>query len=166
MRWLWLKKTLPDRLWTGLDIQVHPCAAAMFAVSVCSVVLVMGLTLSFGMIDGWRGNLQLIWPPTCFPQSLKALSREVLDVLDNNQRANDISGDISQQNFSEFFMCWDVLQGFQLVPEIPEQHIWSPSVSGSYSSKSAYERFQVGSIKFEPAARIWKTWAQVVIFLL
>jgi hypothetical protein len=48
---------LPDRLWTGLDIQVHPCAAAMFAVSVCSVVLVMGLTLSFGMIDGWRGNL-------------------------------------------------------------------------------------------------------------
>lgn len=38
MRWLWLKKTLPNRLWVGLDIQVSPlrsCVAAMFDVSVC-----------------------------------------------------------------------------------------------------------------------------------
>lgn len=35
---MWLNKTLPDQMWAGLDIQVHPCAAAMFAASVRSVV--------------------------------------------------------------------------------------------------------------------------------
>lgn len=38
MMWLWLKKTLPDQLWVGLDIHVHPCNAAMFVVFVRSMV--------------------------------------------------------------------------------------------------------------------------------
>jgi hypothetical protein len=38
MRWLWLKKTQPDRPWSGLDIQVHPNVAAMFAISVVTSV--------------------------------------------------------------------------------------------------------------------------------
>jgi hypothetical protein len=38
MRWLWLKKTQPDWPWSRLDIQVHPNAAAMFALSVVTSV--------------------------------------------------------------------------------------------------------------------------------
>ena len=38
MRWLWLKKTQHDRPWSGLDIQVHPNVAAMFAISVVTSV--------------------------------------------------------------------------------------------------------------------------------
>lgn len=51
LRWLWLKKMQPDRPWAGLDIQVHPCAAAMFTVSVCSVVGDGAATLFW--LDRW-----------------------------------------------------------------------------------------------------------------
>lgn len=33
------------------------------------------------------------------------------------------------------------------------------SVSGVFTSKSAYDHFFVGAVGFEPANRIWKTWA-------
>jgi hypothetical protein len=38
MRWLWLRKTQPDRYWAGLDFQVHPKASAKFAASIKSVI--------------------------------------------------------------------------------------------------------------------------------
>jgi hypothetical protein len=38
MRWLWLRKTQPDRPWTELNIQVHPNVSAMFSSLVISVV--------------------------------------------------------------------------------------------------------------------------------
>jgi hypothetical protein len=38
MIWLWLKKTQLDHPWAGLDIQVHPNAAALFIVSVQTVI--------------------------------------------------------------------------------------------------------------------------------
>jgi hypothetical protein len=37
--------------------------------------------------------------------------------------------------------------------------IKSPSASGDYSTKSAYDRFMAGSVSFEPATRIWISWA-------
>jgi hypothetical protein len=44
----------------------------------------------------------------------------------------------------------------QLEPGVPDQHYWTPAASGIYSSKSAYNRFFLGSIAFESADRIWK----------
>jgi hypothetical protein len=66
---------------------------------------------------------------------------------------------LTPQAFGEFLLLWDLLQEVQLVPETPDQHRWSPSSSGLYSSKSAYNRFFVGAVGFEPAGRIWKNWA-------
>jgi hypothetical protein len=48
-RWLWLRKTQPDRPWTGMDIQVHPNVTALFSVSVISMVE-MANQLVFGVI--------------------------------------------------------------------------------------------------------------------
>jgi hypothetical protein len=36
---------------------------------------------------------------------------------------------------------------------------WTPSNSGFYSSKSAYEKLFMGAIQFEPSKRIWGAWA-------
>lgn len=38
MIWLWLAKNQPDFPGNLLEIQVHPCAAALFASSMCSIV--------------------------------------------------------------------------------------------------------------------------------
>jgi hypothetical protein len=162
MRWLWLKKTLPNRLWAGLDIQISPlrsCVAAMFDVS-CVVVGNGNVADTLFWDDRWlEGEISIAYlAANLFSLVPKCIikRRKVRDALVNNQWVNDIWGPTSQQAFSEFFMCWDVLQGIQLVPEILDQHIWFPSALGS-CSKSAYESFFVGSIRFEPAARIWKT---------
>lgn len=56
-------------------------------------------------------------------------------------------------------MVWDLTQEIHLQPGIPDQHHWLPSALGSYSAKSAYDRFHAGLVTFEHAKRIWKCWA-------
>jgi hypothetical protein len=38
MRWLWLKKTDPTRLWTNFHVPVHKCVQAFFSVAVVSEI--------------------------------------------------------------------------------------------------------------------------------
>lgn len=160
MRWLWMKKTQPNPMWADLKIRVHPNAASMFACSVVSLVG-DGSQTSF-WTDRWRHGQALcdLAPvlvsrvPNRFLQS-----RTMKDALTKNGWVNDISGSISAQFLSEYFMVWDLIQGFQLHPGVSDQHHWTPSASGEYSSKSAYHRFFEGMVTFEPAARVWKSWA-------
>jgi hypothetical protein len=100
MRWIWLKKTQPDRIWSDLDIKINTNVAAMLA---CSMVSLVG--------DDTQ---------TCF-----------------------------------WTDRW--LHG-QIHPGIPDQHCWTPTASGYYS-KSAYDRFFGAAVLFEPAERIWRSWA-------
>lgn len=46
-----------------------------------------------------------------------------------------------------------------LQQEVPDQYKWKLTHTGSYSSKLAYAAFFVGTIKFGPWRRIWKSWA-------
>jgi hypothetical protein len=61
--------------------------------------------------------------------------------------------------FSEFFQIWDLVREVRLLSDVPDQHIWTLSSSGSYSSKSAYDRFMMGKVGFAPAELIWRSWA-------
>ena len=38
-------------------------------------------------------------------------------------------------------------------------HFWNLEANGTFSSKSCYRAFFVGSISFEPWRRLWKSWA-------
>jgi hypothetical protein len=54
---------------------------------------------------------------------------------------------------------------FQLLDEVvlhqgtPDTHIWRLSASGQFSTKSAYKALFQGATIFDPANRVWKTWA-------
>jgi hypothetical protein len=63
------------------------------------------------------------------------------------------------QALLEFFQVWDMLEGIQLQPGLPDHHCWTLSSSGINSSKSPYDRFFLRAVQFEPAERIWRTWA-------
>jgi hypothetical protein len=151
------KKTQPDRPWAGLDIQVHPNAAAVFAVSVQTVIGDVAATLFW--TDWWLEGKSLaeLAPNlvTAVPKRVTK-SRIVQQAMLQAVWVQDIRGNLTPQAFGEFFLLWDLLQEVQLVPGTPDQHRWSPSSSGLYSSKSAYNRFFVGAVGFEPAGRIWK----------
>jgi hypothetical protein len=85
--------------------------------------------------------------------------RTVHEKLSSGIWTNDVRNDLSDIAFLQFTCIWTTVQDIQLVPGVVDLHIWTPSSSGAFSSKSAYERFFVGAVNFEPADRIWKTWA-------
>jgi hypothetical protein len=44
-------------------------------------------------------------------------------------------------------------------PEILDTHIWQLSPTGQFSTMSAYMAMFQGAIPFQPANRVWRTWA-------
>jgi hypothetical protein len=71
----------------------------------------------------------------------------------------DIRGVLDAQVLMEYLQLWDVMETVSLAPGVSDQHLWTPSSYGQYSSRSAYRRFFICSVAFEPAHRIWKSWA-------
>ena len=64
--------------------------------------------------------------------------RTVRDAVHDLRWVRDIQGALSAQALFEYFLLWDILDGFQLSPGVQDQHCWTPSASGAFSSKSAY----------------------------
>lgn len=76
------------------------------------------------------------------------------------QWVKDIRGHhLSSRALMEYLLVWDLLAGVILSTTVPDQFKWTPSASGSYSSKSAYDHLFEGSVKFKPANRIWRSCA-------
>jgi hypothetical protein len=57
IRWLWLKKTQPNRPWAEFEVRTHPMAAALFAASMCSVVGNGTSTMFWS--DNWLNGMSL-----------------------------------------------------------------------------------------------------------
>ena len=71
----------------------------------------------------------------------------------------DIKRALTVQVLEDYFNIWDLVVGVALQQEVPDQFRWTLTQSGTYTSKSAYVAFFVGTIKFAPWKRIWKSWA-------
>jgi hypothetical protein len=69
----------------------------------------------------------------------------------------NIQGALTVQVLVEYLKLWEVVDDFTLQPIVSDQHIWKLTNSGLYTSKSAYNAFFLGSVKFAPWKRIWKT---------
>jgi hypothetical protein len=83
----------------------------------------------------------------------------VLEALSSGVWVNDIKRDLSDHAVFQCLCIWVLVQQVQLAPGVLDQHIWTPSSPGKYSTKSAYDRFFTGAVGFEPADQIWNTWA-------
>jgi hypothetical protein len=83
----------------------------------------------------------------------------VQEALDNLRWVSDIRGALSVDVMFEYLLLWDLLDNFQLQPDVPDVHVWKFSTSGQYSTKSAYDAMFEGATKFSAADRIWKSWA-------
>ncbi|WVZ88496.1 hypothetical protein U9M48_035013 [Paspalum notatum var. saurae] len=160
IRWLWLQKTDPSKPWAGLPVQVHRNAKALFDVAVVSVVG-NGETIKF-WTDRWlQGKNVAEHCPTLFKLIPKRAvkQRTVTQGVTDRKWILDISGALSVQVLVEYLRLWNLIEGVELRPDVADQHHWRFASHGSYSSKSAYEAFFVGSITFAPWRRVWKTWA-------
>ena len=72
---------------------------------------------------------------------------------------HDIKGALTVEVLVDYLLIWDMVEAVILRHDVQDHYKWKLTQHGSYSSKSAYEAFFVGSIKFGPWRRIWRTWA-------
>jgi hypothetical protein len=110
LRWLWLKKTQPDRPWAEFDIQIHPNAAALFSACVCYYVGDGASTLFW--TDRWlQGqSIKKIAPSLIrrIPKRVQFI-RTVQEALINSRWVNDIRGSLPEQVLLEYFNIWDLI---------------------------------------------------------
>jgi hypothetical protein len=160
IRWLWAQKTDDERPWAGLPIAVPHKARALFNVAVNAIVG-NGEKILF-WTDRWLDGYTMA---EIAPNLSKAVPkrtarrRTVAQALHNRSWTQDVKGARTVEVLLELFQIWDIVDGFVLHPQTPDQYKWNLTHDGSYSSKSAYAAFFEGSIKFGPWRRIWKTWA-------
>jgi hypothetical protein len=145
---------------TNMDIQAHPNVTALFSVSVISLVG-NGKSTCF-WTDWWLHGQNIVdLALALFALVHKPIAKKqtVQEALENHRWVGDIRGSLQDQAHLEFLLLWDTLQDIQINQGMSDYHRWTPSNSGVYSSKSAYERLFIRVVQFEPSGRIWGTWA-------
>jgi hypothetical protein len=160
IRWLWAQKTVPDRPWDGLPVAIPLKARALCDVAVDAIVG-NGDEILFWK-DRWLDDHTLAeMAPNLFRVVPKRVvkRRTVAQVLQNRRWVHDIRGGLTVEVLLEYLRIWDLVGGVILHEDVPDQYNWKLTQHESYTSKSAYEAFFVGSIRFGPWRRIWKTWA-------
>lgn len=124
IRWLWFQKTEHDRAWSGLDIQVHQNAIALFNIAIESHVKNGSTTLFW--TDKWLMGCSLseIAPRVVerVPVRIQT-TRLVAEGLLNQNWADDIQGGLSMVDLYEFFQLWDSIAEVMLSQE-EDIHIW------------------------------------------
>lgn len=160
LRWLWLEKTNPGRPWKLLKVQVPNAVRVMFAISVTSNVGDGSSTIFW--TDRWiHGKSLQDLAPALMSFVLRRgwRMRTVCDALHDNSWTSDIVGGLSVLAAWQLLQVHDVLAQMVLDPQQRDQHCWLPDPSGQFTTKSAYRRFNEGSVRFEPYKRLWKAWA-------
>jgi hypothetical protein len=114
-----------------------------------------------GLTGGYKEIPFRIWPwhfMLQFPNQLlkKDQSRRLWKISNGWMASGPACRPKLYSNFSSFGTlfrrCTSILRCLIIT-------IWTPSSIGVYSSKSAYDRFFMGSVQFEPAERILNSWA-------
>jgi hypothetical protein len=105
---------------------------------------------------GWGGGSPAVF--ALVPKRI-ANNRKVNEALLNMRWNSDFQGALSLTVLLEYFELYQLLQEVVLQPGTSDSHIWRLSASEQYSAKSAYKTLFQGAIAFEPAERVWKTWA-------
>ena len=123
MRWLWLRKTDPNRPWLGLAEEKEPVVEAMFQASIY-IELGDGCTTLFWS-DRWLQGKSLIdlAPCLCNAGVRIRTRRTVAQALLNGQWIKDITGALTVQVLLDFLQIWEKLQHVQL-HEHPDRVCW------------------------------------------
>lgn len=85
----------------------------------------------------------------------------MVKALQNKNWVNDIKVARTVQVMVDCLLIWGLVDDLSLQQNVPDQHRWKliKSESGTYSSRSVYAAFFMGTIKFVLQRTIWKWWA-------
>lgn len=75
--------------------------------------------------------------------------------MQDNNWMQDIVDGLSVVMTWQFLLLADAVGLVDIQDDTADQHTWLPCKSGVYSTKSAYQRYYMGRIAFEPHKRLW-----------
>lgn len=170
VRWVWLKKTQPDKPWASFDLQMNGCVNALFSMAVTTEIGDGRNTLFWK--DRWQlGQKVEDLAPLIYSMVPKRIAnrRTVAEALADQGWIADIHGIATVPVILQFLQLCHILSDMHIQHDMQDTHIWRLSPSGQYTAKSAYDALFQGSISFEPWERIWRSWcwhqASAIFFL-
>ncbi|WVZ52423.1 hypothetical protein U9M48_003478, partial [Paspalum notatum var. saurae] len=109
------------------------------------------------------GNCLVSWENVQLGVSKKARRRcTVSQALTNRRWVTDIKGSLTIQVLVECVKVWELVDGVTLQLGVPDQFHWRFTQSEQYSCQFAYQALFLGTNKFGPWKRIWKSWAPLL----
>jgi hypothetical protein len=160
LRWLWLRKTEPNKPWASFPFQAHADLKAFFSMAVVTEIGDGTNTLFWR--DRWLfGKAINEIAPIISTLVLTRIAnrRADFEAMNGLRWVSDIHGIVTVQILLEFLNLCDLIDEVPLQSGVEDKHIWCLSTSGKYSAKSAYNALFQGSIPFNGWERIWKSWA-------
>lgn len=168
LRWLWFKRTDGRRPWKHLanTLDSNPILHKIFQTST-RVLLGNGNNALFWE-DYWLGDRSpcILAPDLCLmvkPHIRKA--RSVADGLLEKRWIRDIAGRLTVTAISQYVHLWHAVSDVQLQQDAMDIVMWRWEGSGTYSARSAYKFFFMGSVKSPVFGCIWRAWAPLRVKL-
>jgi len=160
IRWLWLKRTDPNRPWSRLPEGSDNTIEAMFAASL-SVEVGSGLN-SFFWTDKWIDGRCIADLAPALLSAVRPHTRKVRTIaqgLFNNSWALDISGALTVQVILDYLLVWDIIRQRQqpLNLNTPDIFRWKWTADGQFTTASAYRPFFFGQQAIPGAKELTKT---------
>jgi len=158
LRWLWFSWTNPEKPWSTSELPVDNTDRALFAAAT-RVRVNNGKKALFWHSSWLDGHA----PITLFPQLYRHSRRKkrtVYDALTAHRWIKDIAHNLTNDLLSEFFVFWTRIdaQNLNLDSQDDDQITWTPTATGIYSAKSAYNLQLQGKCRSPVAKAIWKPW--------
>jgi hypothetical protein len=163
LRWEWLQRTDPSRMWSALPSKEDRIVQVMFTALV-SVHVGNGDQARFWS-DRWLDGESI---ESSFPLLVAVVSkrirkcRTVRQALHNDQWVHDISGALSVQALQQYIVLWERISVISLALDTPDKFIWKWSASQQYSATSTYRAFFHGQCGLLGAKELAKAGALLV----
>ncbi|WVZ65092.1 hypothetical protein U9M48_014513 [Paspalum notatum var. saurae] len=155
VRWCWLQRTEPEKVWVDLDFSSERAVRDLFRVG-SEIIVGNGLTALF-WVDNWLDGaaIEVIAPNLFVAVPPRFHRRTVADGLYNKNWMRDIKKNLSVAAISEYVVIWERTQSFMLVDR-PDSFCWRWSPNSQYTAASAYRSCFMGSTLLLGAKFVWK----------
>ena len=123
LRWLWLQKTEPDKVWNFFHVHAPKQVKAFFSVAIVTEVG-NGKSTCFWS-DRWLHGQRLdrLLPHLFAAIAPRARKRSVFDALADARWITDIKGALTLEVLAEYLELWDFLSDFSLQAEVEDVHV-------------------------------------------
>jgi hypothetical protein len=159
-RWPWLQKTEPNKPWAHFQFQI--CKEVQSLVDMAMVTVVGDGCSTLFWKDKWLNGKRIKdLVPGIYAMVHKRIvnKRKVSEAICNQLWISDFRGAMSVPIILEFLQLYQLLEEVALQQGVSDTHLWRLSASGQYSTRSAYKAIFQGATSFQPAQRVWRTWA-------